>query len=195
MLYIIRHGQTQLNKAFALQGRSDLPLNEEGCSQAREAGRWFAEQGITFDKVYSSPLLRAVKTAQLCAEGVPVVIDDRLIEMDYGPYEGMDLKTPPPEILEFFSDFAHNPAPEGMEQLSSVVNRLGEFLREICEEAKEQNILLSTHAIAMKGALEYLTPGSDGSYWPKNIGNCAIYYSEVREGNYSVPEELVRQTL
>ena len=195
MLYIIRHGQTQLNKAFALQGRSDLPLNEEGCGQAREAGRWFAEQGITFDKVYSSPLQRAVKTAQLCAKNVPVILDERLIEMDYGPYEGMDLKTPPPDIVEFFSDFAHNPAPEGMEQLSSVVNRLGEFLQEICEEAQEKNILLSTHAIAMKGALEYLTPDSNGSYWPKHIGNCAVYCSEVRDGCYSVPEELVRQPL
>ena len=195
MLYIIRHGQTQLNKTFALQGRSDLPLNEEGCAQAREAGRWFTEQGITFDKVYSSPLQRAVKTAQLCAKDVPIILDERLIEMDYGPYEGMDLKTPPPEIVEFFSDFAHNPAPKGMEQLSSVVNRMGELLQEICEEAKEKNILLSTHAIAMKGALEYLTPESHGSYWPKHIGNCAVYFSEVRDGCYSVPEELVQQPL
>lgn len=193
MLYIIRHGQTQLNKAFALQGRSDLPLNEEGCRQAQESGRWFEEQGIVFDKVYSSPLQRAVRTAKLCAPGVPVILDERLIEMDYGPYEGADLKSPPPQILEFFSDFAHNPAPEGMEQLSSVVNRLGELLQEIREEAQHSNILLSTHAIAMKGALEYLTPGSNGSYWSKHIGNCAVYRAQVLEGSFSVPEELVRQ--
>ena len=193
MLYIIRHGQTQLNKTFALQGRSDLPLNEEGCRQAQEAGRWFEEQGIVFDRVYSSPLQRAVKTAQLCAENVPVILDERLIEMDYGPYEGADLKTPPPEILEFFRDFAHNPAPEGMEQLSSVVNRLGELLQEIREEAQEKNILLSTHAIAMKGALEYLTPGSNGSYWSKHIGNCAVYCSKIREGRYDTPIELRKQ--
>lgn len=193
MLYIIRHGQTQLNKTFALQGRSDLPLNEEGCRQAQEAGRWFEEQGIVFDRVYSSPLQRAVKTAQLCAENVPVILDERLIEMDYGPYEGADLKTPPPEIQEFFRDFAHNPAPEGMEQLSSVVNRLGELLQEIREEAQEKNILLSTHAIAMKGALEYLTPGSNGSYWSKHIGNCAVYCSKIREGRYDTPIELRKQ--
>ena len=185
MLYIIRHGQTQLNKAFALQGRSDLPLNEEGCRQAREAGYWFAEQGIIFDKVYSSPLQRAVKTAQLCAEGVPVVLDDRLIEMDYGPYEGMDLKTPPPEILEFFSDFAHNPAPEGMEQLSSVVQRAGSFLDEV--RNLPGNILISTHAIAMKGILEYCTPESKGSYWSKYIGNCEVYTAENRGDRIGIP--------
>ena len=52
------------------------------------------------------------------------------------------------------------------------------------------NILLSTHAIAMKGALEYLTPASQGSYWSKYIGNCAVYTAELKNGAYTVPIEL-----
>ena len=62
-----------------------------------------------------------------------------------------------------------------------------ELSEEIKEEAAGQNILISTHAIAMKGALEYLTPDSGGSYWAKNIGNCDIYAADVADGRYTVP--------
>ena len=86
----------------------------------------------------------------------------RLIEMDYGPYEGTDMNHLPPELLTFFSDFIHNPAPEGMEQLTSVIGRAGAFLEDIRQ--LQGNILISTHAIAMKGLLEYLTPESQGRY-------------------------------
>jgi len=79
------------------------------------------------------------------------------------------------------------PAPEGMEPLSSLVSRLGDFLEDIQSEAKEKNVLISTHAVAMKGALEYLTPESHGSYWAKNIGNCDIYAAEATENGYTVP--------
>ena len=188
MIYIIRHGQTEKNRANVLQGRSDIPLNDSGRQQAEEVRNRLIKAGIHFDLVYTSPLIRAVQTAAIIAEGIPQVKDERLIEMDYGPYEGMDLANPAPEVLEFFQDFVHNPAPNGMEPLQAIVVRLGSFLEEIREEAAEKNILISTHAIAMKGALEYLTPDSGGSYWSKFIGNCAVYTSEITpEGSWSIP--------
>ena len=186
MIYVIRHGQTDLNQSGLLQGRSNYPLNEEGILQAEKAAAWFLENGITFDYVFAGPLIRAFETGKIVSGRKPVT-DERLTEMDYGPYEGADLKSPPPEILAFFRDFVNVPAPEGMEQLPAIVKRLGEFLREIVREAETKNILISTHAIAMKGALEYLTPESKGSYWAKNIGNCDIYASEVKDGKFSVP--------
>ena len=188
MIYIIRHGQTEKNRANVLQGRSDIPLNDSGRQQAEEVRNRLIKAGIHFDLVYTSPLIRAVQTAAIIAEGIPQVKDERLIEMDYGPYEGMDLANPAPEVLEFFRDFVHNPAPNGMEPLQAIVVRLGSFLGEIREEAAEKNILISTHAIAMKGALEYLTPDSGGSYWSKFIGNCAVYTSEITtEGSWGIP--------
>ena len=185
MIYIIRHGKTELNRANALQGRSDHPLNDEGILQAKEAAQKL--QGVTFSHVFSSPLIRALQTAELIVPGLTPVIDERLIEMDYGPYEGLDLNHLPPEILTFFSDFVHNLAPEGMEQLSSVVERAGAFLEEI--RSLKGNILISTHAIAMKGLLEYLTPESNGAYWSTYIGNCAVYVTELNDGEYTVPTE------
>ena len=184
MIYIIRHGQTELNNKKALQGRSDHPLNDTGIAQAQEAAAML--QGVKFDAVYSSPLIRAVQTAKILAPELEPIIDERLIEMDYGPYEGMDLQNLAPEVITFFSDFIHNPAPDGMEQLSSVVERAGLFIQE--HGRTDGNILISTHAIAMKGILEYLTPESRGGYWNKYVGNCEVYITEyLPDGTWTVP--------
>ena len=187
MIYVVRHGQTEMNNRKALQGRSDTPLNDVGRMQAQQVSLVFSGRGVTFDHVFSSPLVRAVETARLVAPGVEVTTDERLIEMDYGPYEGCDLTSPPPEVIEFFSDFVHNPAPAGMEQLSSVVSRTGAFIEGIRD--LPGNTLISTHAIAMKGILEYLTPASQWSYWSKYVGNCAVYAVEQDDGALGIPFE------
>ena len=188
MIYVIRHGQTALNRSHALQGRSNQPLNEAGEDQARATGAWLAQQHIRFSAAYSSPLQRAIRTAELVAPGVEVSVDERLIEMDYGPYEGADLRNLSPELAYFFADFENHPAPEGMEPLASVVARAGAFVEELADHAG--NVLVSTHAIAMKGLLEYLTPASQGSYWSKYIGNCAVYAVEREGGAWGVPYEI-----
>ena len=214
-IYIVRHGETDNNKKRVLQGRSDLPLNEVGIKQAEKVKEYFAEKDVQFDKVYSSPLIRAIKTAQIItgstqvgsdaadnsADAAPFVLDDHLLEMDYGPYEGCSLLDPPQEIIEFFSDFVNNPAPEGMENLSDLVARMGKFMdalkSEFAAQLKEPEstdadctVLISTHAIAMKGILEYLTPESHGAYWNKHIANCAVFKTTLQNGEYTVPVEL-----
>ena len=189
MIYIIRHGKTAMNQANVLQGRSDCPLSEEGVRQAEEAAERL--RGIRFSHVFSSPLRRAAQTARIIASDVPLKTDDRLIEMDYGPYEGVSLEQMPSELRTFFSDFVHNPAPRGMEPLSDVVKRAGAFLEEI--RFLSGDILISTHAIAMKGLLEYLTPDAQGAFWGKYIGNCAIYAVDHQNGKYGIPQEMIQR--
>ena len=186
MIYIIRHGKTELNKANVLQGRSNYTLNEEGIKEAKEAARKL--DGVHFDHVFSSPLRRAVRTAEIIAPAIAPTIDERIIEMDYGPYEGFDLGNPDPKLEHFFKDFVNNKAPDGMEQLSSVLERTKGFLEDI--RGLEGNILISTHAIAMKGILENLTPDSKGAYWSKFIGNCAVYRANNGGGSIGEPEEM-----
>lgn len=191
MIFIIRHGQTDQNKKGMLLGRTDVPLNERGREEALKAGQLFKQQGIHFQKCYSSPLIRTVETAELVTgfDRSGIEVNDLLMEMDYGPYEGASLQPIPEELRYFFSDFVHHPAPEGMEPLSEVTERMGRFLNEL-PRGENGHILISTHAIAMKGALEYLTPASHGSYWSKYIGNCAVYcFDRKSDGTFTIPEQ------
>ena len=186
-VYIIRHGQTEKNKEKVLQGRSNFPLNDVGREQALKVRDYFTAHGIRFDKVYSSPLIRAAETGKIVAgEDVEFVEDDRLMEIDYGPYEGSSLTNPLPEIAEFFSDFVNNPAPEGIESLGALVSRLGDFMDSIASESDEC-VLIATHAIAMKAAIEYLTPDSNGKYWSIYFANCEVYETEFESGAYKAP--------
>ena len=185
-VFLLRHGQTAKNQKNLLQGRSDQPLNETGRAQAASLGTWRKAQGLAFDRIYSSPLQRAVETARLAAGAdVPLVLDERLLEMDYGPYEGASLDPIPAELAAFFQDFVHNPAPAGMEPLSQVASRMGAFLRSL--EGQSGTLLVSTHAIALKGALEFLDPDSQGSWWGRYVGNCALFSACFEDGAWTKP--------
>jgi broad specificity phosphatase PhoE len=87
----VRHGITDWNRQGRFQGRTDIPLNDEGISQANAAARRL--QDVAFDYVVSSPLIRAVKTAGIiaAASGKPVSIDPGLIECDFGSFEGRSI--------------------------------------------------------------------------------------------------------
>jgi len=89
-LYVVRHGQTESSLRKAYSGRSDVALTALGEEQARAAGELLAGAGI--DAVFSSPLSRARDTAQAiaAATGAPLSVDDRLTEIDYGAFEGLD---------------------------------------------------------------------------------------------------------
>ena len=88
MFYIIRHGKTEWNAIYRLQGKSDIPLNEEGRKMAREEKAQCDK--IHFDVCYCSPLVRAYETAQILLEGTdtPIIRDDRLEELGFGACEG-----------------------------------------------------------------------------------------------------------
>ena len=192
MIYLIRHGQTAMNIARRLQGRRDEPLNDTGREQARAAAAHLRAQGVVFDRVISSPLCRAYETAQLLSFGsVPIETDERLMELDCGPYEGMDLRAPSREVGEFFKDFTHAPTPAGMEPLDHVVERAGAFLRDLKGlVSPEETVLITTHAIALKGLLQNLDPRPDGAWWNYPVHNCGGYVFALQDRAYTRPEEL-----
>ena len=78
MLYIMRHGRTDWNVRHKLQGRTDIPLNEEGRRMAEKAGEEYRD--VPLDICYSSPLVRARETAEIVLSGrnIPILTDDRL---------------------------------------------------------------------------------------------------------------------
>ena len=96
MLYIIRHGKTAWNEVHKLQGKTDVPLNEEGRQMVEEAGKRYRD--THFDVCYCSPLIRARETAEAVLRGrdVPIITDARLEEMSFGVCEGsMDFMVNP----------------------------------------------------------------------------------------------------
>jgi probable phosphoglycerate mutase len=89
-LYIVRHGQTESSARKAYSGRLDVALTQTGREQARLAGELLAGAGI--DAIFSSPLSRARDTAAAIgdATGAPLIVEERLTEIDYAPLEGLD---------------------------------------------------------------------------------------------------------
>ena len=88
-LYIVRHGETDWNKARRVQGFSDIPLNEYGRHLARETAEGMKD--IPFDLAYTSPLVRARETAEIILAGreIPLIESNGIKEMGFGEYEGM----------------------------------------------------------------------------------------------------------
>ena len=90
-ILLIRHGETEWNRIRRFQGRSDLPLNQEGREQAHALA--LALKGESITAIYSSPLTRAMETARLIRvfhPSVPLFEEEGLVEMDLGEFEGME---------------------------------------------------------------------------------------------------------
>ena len=83
-LYLIRHGETDWNRVRRLQGQADIPLNEFGRSLAQKTAAGLKD--VPFDLCISSRLKRAYETAEIILDGreVPIITDDRIIEMAFG---------------------------------------------------------------------------------------------------------------
>ena len=89
LIYLLRHGETDWNTEHRLQGREDIPLNENGIRMTHQAKKML--DGVHIDYLLSSPLSRAVTTAEIISQyiGVPVTIEDDLTERDFGSLSGV----------------------------------------------------------------------------------------------------------
>lgn len=157
MLYLMRHGKTEWNALHKLQGRTDVPLCGEGRAMALKAGEEY--RGVHFDVCYSSPLIRARETAELMLKGrdVPILIDERLAEMAFGEYEGMEYGVlgPPSPISVIFTHPEKYVEPiGGAETFPELFQRTGSFLKEVIEPQmkKGKDVLIVGHG-AMNASL------------------------------------------
>jgi len=92
MIYITRHGQTNWNVLRKVMGKIDEPLNEKGIEQAHLTKESLKDLEINL--IICSPLLRARQTAEIINEvlNIEIIYDNRLLERDYGEFEGMETK-------------------------------------------------------------------------------------------------------
>ena len=179
MLYIIRHGITDWNIKRKLQGRTDIPLNEEGRRMAKEAAEEYRD--VPFDLCYCSPLIRARETADILLYGrdIPILYDDRLKEMSFGVCEGIEnsFNIPDCPVNVFFRDPAHyTDPPEGAESLDDLFQRTGAFLAECVYPSlkEEKRILIVGHG-AMNSAIVCQVKHKDRrDFWSDGIDNCKL---------------------
>lgn len=178
MLYIMRHGRTDWNEVYRLQGRTDIPLNESGREMARQAAEEYKD--VHLDICFCSPLIRAKETAQLFLAGreIPIVYDERLIEMSFGDYEGCVECMGHPEnpIYPLFTDPAHYIAPESAETLEELFARTSEFMEERVHPllAKGLDVVIVGHG-AMNSSIICRHRGlSNEHLWDEGIPNCKL---------------------
>ncbi len=189
LIYLMRHGKTDWNVQYRLQGSADIPLNENGRALARQTAA--ALRQIPFDAVYTSPLSRARETAEIIAEGrgIPVILEDDLREMNFGIYEGNSSRNWP-EIKTIFDDPVGY-VPKGGETFRQLDQRCRRFLSMLTSrEGTNQHVLVCTHGTMLKGLLRVIEQKPLEQFWegvPQP--NCAVTLVEYRDGQFTLLEQ------
>lgn len=196
-IYMIRHGETDWNTVRRLQGRSDIPLNEEGRRLARVTAK--ALENVPFTRIYTSPLLRAKETGMIIkgSREIPFIEEERIQEISFGIYEGFfcseeHYTIPDPDFMNFFKKPEKYVAPEGAESIEALCKRTTDFLEELVHTTAYQDdtILISTHGAALRGLLSSINMKNVAEFWKGGVHkNCAVTILEVQDGKIHLLEE------
>ncbi len=186
-LILIRHGETVWNLERRFTTRTDVELSEAGIEQARGAAEALAD--VTIDRIYSSPLQRALRTAEMIAarqrEGCTVTTDPRLVEIDAGPFEGMTEE----ELVAgpLAADFArwHTDGlpefPDGCEPFDAALERASAFLAE--HDGEPGTTLVATHgSLARLIVSSHFLGGPPPFHRRLWLDNCRLAVFEWRGG-------------
>ena len=174
MIYITRHGQTNWNVQKKVMGRWDEPLNETGLNQAEETRNNLMDTDI--DLIICSPLKRARQTAEIINRdrNIPIIYDERIIERDFGEFEGMETKN-----FDFhgYWNYYKNMQFESAENIQVFFKRVYDFLEDITEKYKDKNVLLVAHGgISIPVACFFNGNIPEGSLVDAGLvlGNCQV---------------------
>lgn len=169
-ILLARHGETDWNTWNRVLGRTDIPLNTRGYEQAEALTALLSDRKI--DAVYSSPLQRAHWCASLVAQRhrVPCITEERLIEMDFGVFEGVarDDKAYQREKRNVFSRYP------GGESYLQVAGRVYPFLEELKFRHPNGTVLLVTHNGVSRVIGNYFMDMSAEAFFSFALGNCEI---------------------
>ena len=153
LFYLVRHGQTDWNRAGKIQGTTDIPLNETGRQQAEQLAGVLKERsgypaGTRVDAVYTSPLARAFQTAEILAgkEKLPLRRLTELRERDFGCWEGKNWQQVEAEYPDEFHLWREQPMvgiPSGGESRKSCELRSERAIRQILEETAGDAVIVA----------------------------------------------------
>ena len=176
-LCLIRHGQTDWNKKFLIQGRENNPLNEEGITQAHITANLLLNNDSNWDVIISSPLIRAVQTAEIIKDKLnlksPIIINNNVIEREFGAAEGLT-------ISEEVYDRINNDDYDNLETCKELQKRSMDTIIDIVKSFPNKKILIITHSHFIKGLLTQI----DSNFtWTSSLRNASINYVYFNELN------------
>lgn len=167
-VFLTRHGETHWNTVRRIQGHLDSPLTPFGEQQ----GVWLKDRlaSDTIDIIYTSPLQRAYATAKIIAgdRDIPIILCDLLKEINLGTWEGMLLEEVdalnPTENYYFWNE-PEKFIPIDGESFQALRERSEQFYKEYLVKSEYSNILIVTHAIALKSFLAYSSGKPISELW------------------------------
>lgn len=194
-VYLLRHGETPWNREKKIQGSTEwVDLSDFGVELAERTRDGLLAGGVTFDRVFSSPLRRAMHTAQIIADGYGLVPepDARLKEMNFGRYEGTCMLEGAFADSNIRACFKDPPSfvPDGGESFDDLLVRAREFVREVILplEGKVGRVLVVSHGAFMRSLIRCVTDRPLKDYWQGVQPNCCVHVVEVSAGRLSVKE-------
>lgn len=181
-ILLIRHGETDWNRDRRIMGREEVPLNEAGVKQIHHMKE--SLESAPIDAVYSSPLLRALETAQILIgeRDLEPMRDSRLEEVDYGDWVGMTFRDArqTPGYVPYYERLDTPVAPNG-ESLYQVRDRGMGFLGDLQKKHPNQMILVVSHADWIKCILMHLLDIPFRNIWKFRIDNGSVSLLEMEE--------------
>lgn len=195
-LLLLRHGQTQLSLQNRFSGRGDPPLTELGRRQADVAAKYLAGAG-GIASVITSPLQRARDTAVAAAQalGTDVIVDEDLIETDFGDWEGLtfaEIGERDPELQRRWLHDTSVVPPRG-ESFDNVAERVRRVRDRITREYRCQTVLVVSHVTPIKTMLRLALDGGAGLLYRLHLDLASLSIAEFYpDGESSV--RLVNQT-
>lgn len=167
-LYVARHGETEWNRQNKVCGRTDSPLTEKGLRQAQLLADGLDDCPI--DVIIASPLSRAQDTARVVAERkhLQVITDERLIEQDYGVYEGVQR-----DDLDFLNNkrmFAYRYP--GGESMMDIARRTYDLIIETCKLYPDSSVLFVCHNGICRVICSYFNDMTNEEYFGFSQDNC-----------------------
>jgi broad specificity phosphatase PhoE len=166
-LILARHGQTAANAAGLLLGRADPTLTDLGRRQAAAVAAALGRPA----RIVSSPQLRAVETAD--AFGLPVEIDERWVEVDYGTFDQQPIGGVSVDVwTQWRSDLSYVPA--GGESLLAVGVRVREACAALAPDAIDADVVVVSHVSPIKAAVAWALGVGDDISWRMHLNVAAI---------------------
>lgn len=195
-IYLIRHGETDWNQAGLLQGQTDIALNVQGLEQAREASERLKE--VPFEIAFCSPLIRAKRTAETIIgdRKITITTDERLRELNFGPWEGVDIRTIKDAASQPFTNPGSYIPPEGAESFAQLYKRSGEFVDQVLLplEGTYETVLVVAHGGVNRSILNPVLNIPVDDFWRMHMGNCATAILDCTDGKLSMLEYMDSQS-